>query len=262
VNDPRAKHLRRLRRLRRSAQRWSVRAGIFVGATAVLVPYHGLGLVDAFWAAAAGGSTMVAVWRWRDAREMAAEPVPPELDPALAGALARERLLGVVERLPVGRGAIEEVRRQKALLALRGSEVRPLWQRLDRAAQTLSGLAGRLGGPAESAVLEAAVAERSLRDLAGRAASVEKGLRVGPPAGEIHEALVAAYGALMVELTSGVDAYEQLVTAAAGYVAEDGRTAIQGPAVGRLVEATDMLRAFARGLSEVRTIATPPSPLA
>jgi hypothetical protein len=261
VNDPRTKHLRRLRKLRRSARRWSVRAGIFVGAAAVLVPYRGLGLPDAFWAAAAGGSTVVALWRLRDARELAAQPVPPELDPAYAGALARDRLISIVERLPVGKGAVEELRRQRALLALRGSPVRPLWQRLDRAAQTLSGLAGRLGGPAESAVLEAAVAERSLRDLAGRTASVEKGLAVAPP-GETHEALVDAHGALMTELTSGVQAYEQLVAAAAGYVAEDGRTALHGPAVNRLAEATDMLRAFARGLSEVRTIASPtiPSP--
>lgn len=258
MNDPRARYFKRLRRLRRSARRWSVRAGILVGATAVLVPYHGIGLADAFWAAAAGGSTVVAMWRWRDAREVAARPVPLELDPAQAGALARERLIGVVERLPVGRGTIEELRRQRALFALRGSDVRPLWQRLDRASQTLSGLAGRLGGPAESAVLEAAIAERSLRDLAERTASVERGLRLGT--GQPAPALAEAYGALMGELASGVEAYEQLVGAAAGYVAEDGRTAAQGPAVNRLAEATDMLRAFAGGLSEVRTIAMPTPP--
>ncbi len=234
MKDPRARYFRQLRKLRRSARGWSVRAGILVGATVVLVPYHGLGLLDAFWAAAAGGSTVVALWRLRDARELAAQPAPPELDPALAGALARDRLLGIVERLPAGRGAIEELRRQRALLALRGSEVRPLWQRLDRAAQTLSGLAGRLGGPAE----------------------VEKGLAVAP-AGESREALTEAFGALLTELGSGVQAYEQLVAAAAGYVAEDGRTAIQSPAVNRLAEATDMLRAFARGLSEVRTVNSP-----
>jgi hypothetical protein len=256
MNDPRARYFRQLKKLRRSARRWSVRAGLLIGASAVLVPYHGLGLYDAFWAAAAGGSTVVALWRMRDARELAAQPVPPELDPALAGAMARDKLIGVLERLPAGKGAIEEWRRQRALLALRGSEVRPLWQRLDRASQTLSGLAGRLGGPAESAVLEAAVAERSLRDLAGRTASVEKGLAVAP-AGQAREALVEAHGALMTELSSGVGAYEQLVAAAAGYVAEDGRTAMHGPAVNRLAEATDMLRAFARGLSEVRTIGTP-----
>jgi hypothetical protein len=65
-------------------------------------------------------------------------------------------------------------------------------------------------------------------------------------------------GALMAELATGVEAYERLVAAAAGYVAEDGRTALHGPAVNRLAEATDMLRAFARGLSEVRTIVPPP----
>jgi hypothetical protein len=145
------------------------------------------------------------------------------------------------------------------LLALRGSEVRPLWQRLDRAAITLAGLAGRLGGPAESAVLEAAVAERSLRDLAERAASVEKGLRLAT--GETHDALSAAYRGLVTELTGGVAAYEQLVAAAAGYVAEDGRTAAGSPRVDRLAEATDMLRGFAHGFSEVRTIVTPTPPM-
>jgi hypothetical protein len=259
VNDPRARYFKQLRRLRRSARRWSVRAGILVGATAVLVPYHGLGVYDAIWAAAAGGSTVVALWRLRDARELAAQPAPPELDPALAGAIARDKLLGVVQRFPAGRSAVEEIRRQRALMALRGSQVRPWWQRLDRASQTLAGLAGRLGGPAESAVLEAAVAERALRDLAGRTASVERGLAVAAP-GEARDALVEAHGALMGELTSGVQAYEQLVAAAAGYVAEDGRTAMAGPSVNRLAEATDMLRAFARGLSEVRTIGLPTPP--
>jgi hypothetical protein len=258
VKDPRARYFRRLNKLRRSARHRSVWAGILVGAAAVLVPYHGIGLFDAFWAAAAGGTAVAAAWRWRDARELAAQPAPPELDPAMAGALARQRLVGVIERLPAGKGAIEELRRQRTSLALRGSAVRPLWVRLDRASVTLAGFAGRLGGVAESAVLEAAVAERSLRDLAERTASVEKGLRLAT--GEAQEALAEAHGALLAELEAGVGAYEQLVAAAAGYVAEDGRTSVEGPAVNRLSEATDMLRAFARGLSEVRTIVSPPSP--
>ncbi|MGW5673216.1 phage shock envelope stress response protein PspM, partial [Micromonospora sp. NPDC003776] len=52
--DERARHFRRLRRLRRSARRWSVLAGGLGGAAAVLTPYAGLGLPDAAWAGAAG----------------------------------------------------------------------------------------------------------------------------------------------------------------------------------------------------------------
>src|SRR3954453_20242061 len=99
----RSKHLRRLRKLPRSARGWSVRAGLLTGATAILVPYSGLGLPDAFWAAGAGGSIAVAVWRGIDFRAFRVLPVPPEPDPALAGAMAREKLVGLVQRLPAGR---------------------------------------------------------------------------------------------------------------------------------------------------------------
>ena len=68
--DQRTKHLRRLRRLLRSARRWSVIGGGLSGATAILAPYAGLGVPDAAWAAGAGASVALAVWRWRDFREM------------------------------------------------------------------------------------------------------------------------------------------------------------------------------------------------
>jgi len=56
MTDPRTRHLRRLRRLRNSARRWTVLAGLFGGASAVLVPYQGLGWPDAVWTALCGGS--------------------------------------------------------------------------------------------------------------------------------------------------------------------------------------------------------------
>jgi hypothetical protein len=243
MGDARARHLKRLRRLRRSARGWSVRSGLLVGATAVLVPYQGLGLPDAVWAAAAGGSVAVTIWRWLDLRALQAEPVPEPVDPALAAAQAREALLAAVRRVPIGRTAIEEFHRQRAQLRLRGLAVAGPWRRLERASQTLAGLVGRLHGPARSAVLEAAAAERALRELVERTAAVERALRLGPAGKQLTQ----RHAALMAQLNSGVDAYERLVAAAAGYVAEES------PVVGGgLAEATDFLRGVAEGLAELR----------
>lgn len=259
MGDERSKYFRRLRRLRRSARRWTVLAGGLSGATAVLVPYAGLGLPDAVWAASAGGSAALAAWRWLDARALAARPAPEALDPALAAQRTRRKIEATLSRLPLGRAALDELGRQRVRVRLRGSAVAGPWQRLDRAALTLSGLAGRLnGGPAEPAVLEAAVAERSLRELAERAADVERALRLAPD--DARTPLTEAHGELVAQLGEGVTAYERLVAAAAGYIAEDGRI---GPAenqsVVRLREATDLLRGIAVGLSELRTTGSPPS---
>jgi hypothetical protein len=241
--------LRRLGRLRRSARGWTVRAGLFTGAAAVLLPYHGLGLADAFWAAAAGGSIAMAGLRWTDTRRFAALPAPPPLDPVLAAERSRRGLEAFVRRLPAGEGVLDEVRRRRDRVRLRGTAVTSAWQRLDRAAATLSALAGRLGGPAAPAIAEAAVAERTLRDLAERAASVERAVRLAP-----DEALTHAHAELVTQLEDGVAAYEQLVAAAACYVAEEGRPMAGNAAVGRLREATDLLRGIAAGLSELRVL--------
>ncbi|MEU9823679.1 phage shock envelope stress response protein PspM [Micromonospora chersina] len=250
--DERARHFRRLRRLRRSARRWSVLAGGLGGAAAVLTPYAGLGLPDAAWAGAAGSAIAVAAWRWVDLRALAAVPAPPALDPAEAAARSRARLVAAVERLPVGPGVLAEVRRVRSRLALRGTTAAEAWARLDRAALTLAGLAGRLTGLAEPAVREAAEADRSLRDLAHRVAGVERALNLAPrgPLAEVHATLVA-------ELESGVAAYERLVVAAAGYVAEDAHPGTEHPSAARLTEATDLLHGVAGALAELRTTQTP-----
>nr|MDT0657092.1 hypothetical protein [Micromonospora sp. DSM 115978] len=248
--DERARHFRRLRRLRRSARRWSVLAGGLGGAAAILTPYQGLGLPDAFWAAAAGGSLALTYWRWSDLRALAARPAPPPPDPVAAAEQTRARIVAAVERLPAGRGALAEVRRQRARHALRGSAAVGAWDRLDRAAQTMAGLADRLTGPVEAAVLEAAVAERSLRDLAHRVASVEKAVALAPA--ETRAGLQMSHRGLLAQLGDGVAAYEALVAAAAGYVAEDGTEGREHGAVSRLTEAGDLLRGFAAGLAELR----------
>ncbi|MGR6317952.1 hypothetical protein Q2K19_03105 [Micromonospora soli] len=250
--DERARHFRRLRRLRRSARRWSVLAGGLGGAAAVLTPYAGLGLPDAAWAGAAGSAIAVAAWRWIDLRALAAVPAPPALDPAVAAARSRARLVAAVERLPIGPGVLAEVRRVRSRLALRGTIAAEAWARLDRASLTLAGMAGRLTGLAEPAVREAAEADRSLRELAVRAASVERALDIAPrgPLAEVHATLTA-------QLEDGVAAYERLVVAAAGYVAEDARPSTEHPAAARLTEATDLLHGIASALAELRTANTP-----
>src|SRR5438034_10260783 len=110
--DERTRYFRQLRRLRRSARRWSVAAGTFFGASAVVVPYGGLGWPDAIWAALTGGTAALTFWRWRDLRELAAQPAPPAL-PA-GPALVKTKFEALVARLPAGRTALAELRRMEA----------------------------------------------------------------------------------------------------------------------------------------------------
>jgi hypothetical protein len=253
--DQRARYFRTLGKLRRSARRWSVFASGLAGAAAILTPYQGLGLPDAAWVAGAGGSAALALWRWADLRVLAARPVPPPTDPAVAAEQARARIIAAVERLPAGRGALAEVRRQKTRIALRGSAAAEPWDRLARASSAMTGFTGRLPALAEPAVLEAAVAERSLHDLAHRVASLEKALRFAPD--DSRTALESAHQNLFQQLDRGVRAYEALVAAAAGYLAEDSRSAGEHPAAERLTEATDLLRGVAAGLAELRGMRDP-----
>ncbi|MBU2662281.1 hypothetical protein KOI35_02045 [Actinoplanes bogorensis] len=250
--DERTRYFRRLKRLRSSARRWSVLGGGLTAATAVLTPYAGIGWGDAIWAGAAGASVALAWWRHSDHRELAATPAPPEPPPMIPGA----KLTAALERFPAGRTVMNEMRRQKNRYALRGSAITQAWDRLDRASATLTALAGRLSGPGEGALLEAAVAEEWLRDLGQRVASVERALPLTPP--EQRAALVDSHGSLAAQFTEGVEAYERLVAAAASYVAEDGHPVVDGPhpAFGSLVDATDRLRGLAEGLSELKRTPT------
>jgi len=255
VADERTRYFRRLSRLRRSARRWSVTAGGLSGAAAVLTPYAGLGLPDAAWAAGAGGALMLAAWRWVDLRALAGQPAPAALDPAEAAARSRARLVAAVERLPVGPGLLTEARRVRSRMTLRGTSAAEPWARLDRAALTLAGMTNRLTGLAGPALIEAAEADRSLRDLANRVASVERALRLAPA--ESRPALAEAHRALTRQLELGVAAYERLVVAAAGYVAGDAHPDAEHPAAARLTEATDLLHGVAAALTELRGVGAP-----
>jgi hypothetical protein len=246
--DPRAKHLNRLRRLRASARRWSVAAGTLGAATAVLLPYGGgIGLIDAVWAAAAGGSTAMAWWRWSDRRELAALPVPEPLDPALQAMANQRRIESLVSKLPIGRTAIAEMHRITHLQRLRGSAAAPVGSRLDHAVKTLTVLAPRLSN---DVLVEARAAELGLRELAERTAAVERALKM--PGDPTHRAqLQSAHAELVAHLDSGVAAYEGLVTAAASFVAADARV-LDPFAMGQLTEASDRLRGIAEGLAEFK----------
>jgi hypothetical protein len=129
----------------------------------------------------------------------------------------------------------------------------PGWRRLDRAETVLVSLQLRRGGPAETAALEAAVAERELRELANRAAAVERGL----PYSGSQDSLEQAHRALIVQFERGVAAYEELVAAAAAYVAEEARTTPEHPSLSHLADATDLLRGIAHGFTELRRDSRP-----
>ena len=247
--DERTRHFRRLKRLRGAARRWSVLGGGLTAAAAVLTPYAGVGLADAAWAAAAGGSAVLAWWRWSDHRELAAAPAPPPPQPGIGS----PRLTAALERFPAGRTVLHEVRRQRGRYALRGSAIADAWDRLDRASQAMAGLAGRLTGPGEAALLETASAEQWLRDLGQRVASVERAIPLSKDSR--RDALEQSHAGLSVQFTEGVTAFEELVAAAAGFVAEDGHPVgdTRHPAYFSLIEATDRLRGFAEGLAELRT---------
>lgn len=234
-------HLRRLRKLRRSARRWVVSAATFAGAAAVLIPYQGLGAVDAIWAAAAGGSVAVATFRRKDLKELQAKPLP-------AAAPVRplpSAVVALASRVPVARRALEEAHRQAVNWPLRNTAAMSPMRRLDRASEALADLAPQITGPCAETVGEAVAAEASLRELARRVASIEKALKVGNGRRGAHEHLVG-------QLEMGVTAYENLVAAAAGYVAEDGRFVGDAPTVARLTEAADFLRGTTEGLTELR----------
>jgi hypothetical protein len=223
-------------------------AGGFVCATAVLLPYHGVALTDVFWAAGAGGTTALAFWRWSDARAVAAEPTPPELTDAQRAALTQHRLESVVGKLPIGRTAINEMHRVAHLSRVRGSAIGPAATRLDKATKAFNGLVPRLTGPAHDVVSEATGAERALRDLAERIASVERAMKMPGAGAQVAE----AHNGLIARFTVGVEAYEALVAAAAGYVAEDGHLGSPMSIV-HLIEAGDMLKGIADGMGDMRT---------
>jgi hypothetical protein len=248
MRDERSRHIRRLRRLRASARRWTVVAGGLLGAAVVVVPYQGLGSWDAVWAGLAGASSVLAWWRWADHRMLATRPLPDPPDPALAG----DRWLSALSQLPGGHGIAEQVRRARTRTALRGSPAAQAWERLDRSSRSLRELVGRLPGPEREAVAEADGVERNLRELTNRIAGLEEALRLAPA--EAHPALRELRADHITHLEQGVVAYEQFVVATAHYLSESGRAGAAPDALSGLNDATDRLRGVTEGYAELRRL--------
>lgn len=246
VRDERTRHYRRLRRLRGAARRWTVAAGGLVGVTAVLVPYQGVGAIDAVWAGLAGGAVVLAWLRWTDARALAAQPAPDPPDPAQTD----DRWLSMLAQLPGGHQLAENIQRQRIRAGLRGSPAAGAWERLDRSAQTLRQLAGRLRGYEPEALTEAAQVERELRALTERVVSLERAVRVAPA--EARPPLQRLRDDHLRHLDDGVDGYEQFVVAAAGYLSESAQVGEPEPVVANLTHATDRLRGVTAALVELR----------
>jgi hypothetical protein len=251
MRDERSRHLRQLRRLRSSVRRWTITAGALVGATAILVPYQGLGAVDAIWAGLAGGSLALSWWRWADHRTLAAQPVPDPVDPALAG----DQWLALLAQLPGGHAIAERARRVRTRGALRGSAAASSWERLDRASRSLRELTVRLAALDGDAAAEAAAAERRLRELTSRIAGLEEALRLAPA--EAHPPLAELRDEHFSQLDAGVSAYEQFVVAAANYLSESGRLGGGDDALAGLTDATERLRGVTEGLAELRRLDEP-----
>jgi hypothetical protein len=244
--DERTRHLRRLRRLRGSVRRWTVLAGGLTGAAVVLVPFQGLGALDAVWAGLAGGSAVMAGWRWSDAKALAVAPVPDPPDPALAG----DRWLSALSQVvPGGHQIADGIRRQRTRGALRGSAASQAFERLDRASRTMRALERGLRPDQTEAVREAAAVERELRELTSKVASLEQALRAAPA--EARPPLQELRTDHIGQLVQGVEAYEQFVVAAAGYLSESARLGAP-PATDGLIDATERLRGVTAALAELR----------
>lgn len=257
--ETREKRIRRLARARRAARWWTLLGAGFGGAAAVLIPYAGIGAPDAIWAAAAGGSIVMAVFRWHDLRALSRLPLPPPAEPSAPGGPITTAMRMALAANPVARAAVDEVGRRAGRRRFRGSAAAAAWDRLDTASSTLAELDGRPGGPlggdqVGDALAEAAVGERSLRDLAGRVATVERALRFARD--DTRGPLEEARRALLARLDDGVATYERLVAAAASCAAHDGMAGDPIAAL-RLRDAADRMAGFAAALAELRDLGTP-----
>lgn len=246
--DERTRYFRRLRRLRGAARRWTVLAAGLATSTAVIVPYQGIGAADAVWAGLAGATGVMAWWRWQDARQLAASPAPAPPHPALAG----ERWLSALAQVPGGYALAEGIRRQRLRGALRGSAAADMWERLDRAARSMQRLTVPGSAALDSeAAEEAAGVERQLRELTDRVAGLEEALKLAPA--EAVPPLRELRDDHLRQMAEGVEAYEQFVVAAAGYLSESARAGDPGTGVAGLTAATEKLRGVTSGLTELRT---------
>lgn len=234
--EPAARHRRRLLRARASARLSTVVAATSTGATAILVPWHGVGAPDSFWLALTAGTVTATALSWQRVRQLVRTPPPP--------ALPRS-----------------------------ASSARPLMDRLSAARAALWTVLRSLGPLAGDTAADAAAAERSLGELAGRVVALEAAFACSPP--EATAGLLEARSVLLGSLESGVRGYEDLLAAAAGCVAASaqefgaasaqefgaasaqefgvaqGFSPVGYSAAARLADSADRLRGLTMGLAEV-----------
>ncbi|WP_285663808.1 phage shock envelope stress response protein PspM [Actinorhabdospora filicis] len=241
---------KKLRRRLRAARRWTVLSGLFGGATAVLVPYAGLGGPDAIWAALTGASIGMAALRWFDYRHLS------KAMPAETARLAQHGVYTLAGELNnIGEAAAGVLHRKRTETQFRRSAARGPYERLEAADRAYRGLVARLEGPAREAVDEVDDVAEQLRGLAHQVRGVERSIDVAR--GPQRHNLIEAHRQLVGRLESGVAAYESMVAGAAQIVAE---SAAMGPVVPggedltvrRLTDAADRLKGFADGLGEMR----------
>ncbi|BCJ34900.1 hypothetical protein Athai_24030 [Actinocatenispora thailandica] len=247
--ETREQRLRRLGRLRRAFRRWVVLGAGLTGAAAVLTPYAGVGLPDAAWAAGAGVSVALAVFRWRDYRALAAVPLPPERPQVGAGEAVRQAMRSALAANPLARAAVDEVSRRAERRKYGDTAAAAPMARLTTAMHTLDDVrAGTRTQFIDEALAEAADGERALRDLAHRLLTVEKASRFAGPAEA--PTLASARQTLSGQLADGVATYERLAAATAAAAASG--VGVETGAQHRLTEAADRMAAFAAGLAELR----------
>ncbi|ADD43906.1 phage shock envelope stress response protein PspM [Stackebrandtia nassauensis] len=245
--------VKRLRRRLRSARRWSVMAGIFGGASGVLVPLGGLSGWDAIWTALFGGSAVLAAFKWTDYRKLA-KALPAENEQlAVYGTAALS-----AEAQNIAGAIAGKVRRGRMAVQYRNSAASHGWQRLEAAALAFDEIAPRLAGPAADTLVDVRESQRALRDLADQIRSVEKSVNITPP--DRRGSLTETHGLMVERFETGVSAYEDLVGAAAQVVAEqgalDGVVSGEDPTMTRLNEATSKLSGLAEGIGQMREFHT------
>jgi hypothetical protein len=255
--DPRVQHLRAIHRRLAGARKWSVTAAAVTGSALVALPYAGIGAPDIAWAGAAGGSLAVAVWRWRDYRALAAQPVPASLPAGPALSLG-QRMAPLVRVAPMFGPVLGPlIDRPRRIVVPSSSPAADAARRLNAAAAVLPQLLTRLGEHAGDLGAESDAALQALRDLAARLSLVERSLRVVAP--DARDTVLAARGVLVARFDEGVTAYERLASAAAECVAALSRGGEEaalsrggdGTAAARLTEAAEALAGLAHGLTTV-----------
>lgn len=254
------KPYKKLRRRFRAARRWTVLSGLFGGATAILVPYAGLGGLDAIWAALTGASVGMAALRWFDYKALS-RSLPEEA--ARLTQHGHYTLAGELNN--VAEAAAGVLHRKRTQTQFRGSAASGPYERLEAASRAYSEIISRLDGPAREAVDDVSDVEEQLRGLCHQVRGLERSLNVAPP--QQRAGLAEGHRQLVGRLESGVQAYESMVAGAAQIMAENGTLpgAVHGEdmVVRRLTDAADRLKGFAAGLGEMRDLhrgMNPPTP--